>query len=421
MTHNITRWTALVVSLLVARPAMALEPLAELVRAARTRNFDAREQDALTAQRQDEAREASWKLAPVVSASAGYTRNQYAAIVTIPSFPGSPGRSAAITRQDQLDATFTAAIPIIDVGAWERVGAARRTAAAAVETRASTQREIERAVAQAYYEVVAEEAVRSEANARRDTANANLAFVRTRFAAGVAPELDLRRATAELESARQAIADAEYQVKIARRSLATLTGVEPSLGSPALEADLAEAPVGPSNVDDLPSVRAATATARAAERTVNATRAGLYPTISGTATERFTNAPGFGKEPYYALGVLASWRFDGGTFASTAAADHAAELARIREERVRRDAEDTWFDARSAVERQIEKARSARAQKDASALAANIAHQRYEAGTANYLDVQTAERDDFSAKVALIQASADLAYARVALRVAGGR
>ena len=79
------------------------------------------------------------------------------------------------------------------------------------------------------------------------------------------------------------------------------------------------------------------------------------------------------------------------------------------------------FNDYQAVVRQCEKTQAARAQRDSSALAADIARQRYEAGTANYLDVQTAARDDFAAKVALIQASADLAYARVALHLAAGR
>jgi outer membrane protein TolC len=134
-----------------------------------------------------------------------------------------------------------------------------------------------------------------------------------------------------------------------------------------------------------------------------------------------TNAPGFGQSPYYQLVGTATWRFDGSLIPQTSAADRAAEAARVREERARREAEDAVFNDYQAVVRQIEKTQAARAQRESSALAANIARQRYEAGTANYLDVQTAARDDFAAKVALVQASADLAYARAALHLAAGR
>jgi outer membrane protein TolC len=68
----------------------------------------------------------------------------------------------------------------------------------------------------------------------------------------------------------------------------------------------------------------------------------------------------------------------------------------------------------------IDKARSARAGLDASKLAVSIAKQRYEAGTATFLDVVTAERDAFQAEVTRIQVDADLAFARADLRIAGG-
>jgi outer membrane protein TolC len=417
---------AVILGLLVAapRPASALEPLSDFVRAARSRNFDAREQAAVVAQRSDEVDQAWWKLAPVVTASTSYTRNQYEAIARIPLGASGQTQQATITPQDQLDATFSATLPVVDVGAWERIGAARRTAVAAVAQAGATELEVQRAVAQAYYLVVADEAVLRSSTVRRDRAQANLDFVRTRNVAGVAPELDLKRAAAELESARQDVTEAEYQVRVARRALATVAGLEPSQGGIELADDTSPEPplesfgVRPA---DLPSVRAAAETARAADRTANATRAALYPTVSLTATERVTNATGFGQSPYYFAGATVTWRFDPSVVPGTLAAERAADAARVREDRARRNAEDAVFNAYQAVVRQIEKTAAARAQRDSSSLAADIARQRYEAGTATYLDLLTAERDDFAARVALIQASADLAYARVALRVAAGK
>jgi len=265
--------------LLAPREAFALQPLSDFVRTAQSKNFDAREQAAMVAQRHDEASQAWWKLAPVVTATGTYTHNEYPAVATIPIGNPAMGQTESVTimAQNQLDATLSATLPIVDIGAWERVGAARRTATAARAQADATELEVQRAVAQAYYQVVAEEAVLRSSNERRDTAQANLEFVRTRNAAGVAPELDLKRATAELESARQDVTEAEYQLRIARRSLATVAGLEPSPGGLELSDNTSPEPplegflAGSSN---LPSVLAATETARAAERTVNATRAG---------------------------------------------------------------------------------------------------------------------------------------------------
>ncbi len=62
-------------------------------------------------------------------------------------------------------------------------------------------------------------------------------------------------------------------------------------------------------------------------------------------------------------------------------------------------------------------AQSSRAQVAATRLAASLAEDRYESGVATQLDVLQARQDAFSADVARIQADADLAYARVALRM----
>jgi hypothetical protein len=187
--------------LLAPRHASALEPLSDFVRSAKERNFDAREQAAVAGQRDGEASQAWWKLAPTVTGTGTYTHNQYPAIATIPIGNPTLGQTESVTimAQNQLDAVFTASLPIVDVGSWERIGAARRTAIAAKAQVHATDHDVQRAVAQAYYQFVANEAVLRSANGRRDTAKANLDFVRTRNAAGVSQDLDLKRATAELE------------------------------------------------------------------------------------------------------------------------------------------------------------------------------------------------------------------------------
>jgi outer membrane protein TolC len=57
----------------------------------------------------------------------------------------------------------------------------------------------------------------------------------------------------------------------------------------------------------------------------------------------------------------------------------------------------------------------------ASRLASELARDRYTVGAATQLEVVQAQQDAFSADVARIQADAELAYARAALRVSAGQ
>ena len=57
---------------------------------------------------------------------------------------------------------------------------------------------------------------------------------------------------------------------------------------------------------------------------------------------------------------------------------------------------------------------------EAAAAAAQLARDRYEGGIATQLDVLQATQDLFRADVGRIQADADVAYARAALRLDSG-
>ena len=100
-----------------AEPAPPLQPLAEFLRAGAQRSFDSREAMQLAAQRQQELLNAYAKLAPAVSATSSYTRNQYQVEVNIPVFAGGMptgmSSTAVITPQDQVDAVFSLSVPLI--------------------------------------------------------------------------------------------------------------------------------------------------------------------------------------------------------------------------------------------------------------------------------------------------------------------
>jgi outer membrane protein TolC len=143
--------------------------------------------------------------------------------------------------------------------------------------------------------------------------------------------------------------------------------------------------------------------------------------MSAQATERATNAVGFGQSPYYAIEVLATWQLlDVSSFQASRAQQAAAEVSSVRFDQARATAAQTLFDDWQQVRTQIEKSRAARSSLDASRLALSVAREKYASGKATQLDVVQAERDAFSAEVTEIQAEADLASARASLRLSAG-
>jgi outer membrane protein TolC len=144
--------------------------------------------------------------------------------------------------------------------------------------------------------------------------------------------------------------------------------------------------------------------------------------LSANAQERISNATGFsGHSSAYTLQAVLSWRADYGVYATAEAQASAADVQQVRAERSRRGTEDGIFDAYERVRTGIAKSASARAQSAAASRAEALAIARYQAGALTQLDVTQAQRDAFQAQAARIQADADLAYARVLLRVMAGK
>ncbi len=414
-----------VLPLLAARPAFALQPLDEFVGSAKGKNLDVLEAQATADQRGHEARQAWAKIGPNASVRGAYTRNQYPAVVSIPMGAG-PATPITIQPTDQVDAFFTLNLPLVDVGAWQRVGSAGATADAARARAQATGLDAEKAVVRGYFQVVASEATLAAAEKALATARESQSIVKTRREAGSASELDTERARAEVERARQVVASADQSKALARRTLESLTGLTPSEGTVPLPEDaLAEEPglaaLEPGALK-LPAVRAAALEAKAADKSADAAWASLAPTVAASGTEHLTNATSFtGKVASYALGVSATWTLDPSVYFAAKAQSSARAVAEVREKRAVQQARDTlhasWLDVRASAAR----VRAAKAEAEASARAAALAHERYQAGAATQLDVQQADRDAFNSEVARIGAQADLAYSRAAVRLDSGR
>jgi outer membrane protein TolC len=413
----------------LVRTSWALPPLGELLRAGARHSFDSREAVLAANQRHQELLAAYGKLVPVVSATASYTRNQYQVEVNIPAFsatgmPTGASTTAVISPQDQLDAVFSLSVPLIDAGAWQRIGSAGTTAAAAGERAAAAGLEVQKSVARTYFQYIAAAALVAAAEQAGAAAEQNEQLVRRRRDSGLASDLDVARASADSERTRQSLADAELTRELAARSLQTLTGLWPSGAVPPLGSPLtaeAELPRWQGGVATLPQVRAAALEQRAAEQSARAAWLAYVPTVTGTLSERLTNAAGFGQPATWSAGLSLAWRADLATLYSARALQTAGALSQVRSERAQRDAEDQIFNAWSQTRAYLVRSRAARAQRESAQLAATLSHRRYAAGTATQLEVIQAERDAFAAEVARIQADADLAYSRVLLRLSAGQ
>ncbi len=407
--------------LFLASPAQATQPLAEFLQGAHEKGFDAREQAAVAEQRSWEREAALGRLLPSLSARGTYTRNQYESV--IPAGPIVPV-DVTITPQNQLDAVFQLDVPIVDLANHARYGQASHLARAAEAQRQQSTSDTDRAVARGYYTFIGASALVFAAERSVKIAEQNLEFVSTRFAAGVATELDRERARANLERTKQDRTDAELVRTMAGRNLETLTGLTPAPVTEYAVDDLRpEAPMSEWLASrDTPADRVQVHLGRAADSAKKAASYALLPTLSANAQERITNATGFnGRSSAYTLQAVLSLKLDYGTYATAEAQASAADVQKVRAERTRRAVEDSIFDAHERVRAGIAKSASARAQAAAAQKAEQLALARYQAGALTQLDVTQAQRDAFQAQAARIQADADLAYARVLLRVVAGK
>ncbi len=377
---------------------------------------EVREAEAVVAQRAGERTQSLGALIPSLSARAGYTRNEVEVAVTLPG-----GGRAVITQQDQLDASLTLDVPLLDLGAWSRLGASRAALTAAEARRAASVDDVRRGVTRAWFTWVGASALR-DASARA---------VEAAHARSSAPNAASRRAAAppSTSSAPRPTSPAPSRTSPTRPSpptpprarLRSTTGLDAAAPPPLPEDSLREEPPLPAwerHAGDTPGVRAAESEARGSDATRAAAWMRLVPSLNASATQRWTNAAGFGPEAVWSAGVSLSWRLDLATVGAAQSAAAAELAAHTRAERARRDARDAVFSAWSQVHTGIRRARAARSREVAAVAAAESARRRLDEGAGTALDVLLAERDAASAQAARVQSEADLGYARALLRLA---
>jgi outer membrane protein TolC len=407
-----------------ARPAFALQPVTEFLEHARTWNPQNRAARATAVQRDAEVAVSTGSLLPRLTAQGTYTRNQYevttAALTGGMSAPGVP--NIVIQPQNQLDANVLLTVPLINIADWDRRAAAKASLSGARADEENTQLIVEKSVLRDYYTLLGNEAVLLSATKNLDVAQHNLGLARDRKESGTGSELDVQRAVADQARAEQSLTAAQLAVTNTRRDLYSLTGVQAEPAAEFPQDDLHEEPPLQSwmgKTGAVPAVQSAIANRERAEEGARAANTGWLPSVDAKAQEKFTNATAFigGHTAVYLLQLVATWQLDTTIRPQIRAQDAAASAARASEDQARQAAEDAVFLDWQQIRADIESARSSRAQVAATTLAASLAEDRYQSGVATQLDVLQARQDAFSADVARIQADADLAYARLALRV----
>jgi outer membrane protein TolC len=438
--------------------AYALQPLTDFLEHAKTWNPDNRAARATVDQREAEVSVASGNLEPNLQFNGIYTRNEFevgsnsffGATGAGPTACTAPGVGALTPQQvctlggivakqtfgsipnsiiqpyNQLDGNIILTVPIINIANWDRRDVSKATLSGAKADEANAGITVQKNVTRDYFLLLGYEAVLQSAIKNLDVAQHNVKLARDKKESGTGSELDVQRALADSARAEQQVTAAQLNVTNSRRDLYSLTGVTPLPAANFPDDDLhPEAPLEGwlAGADTVPSVKSAEAARRSAEEASHAARTGWLPTLNGIAEEKFTNATAFagGHSAYYLLQLSANWKLDFTVLPQIRQQNAIAAAARANEDKVRQAAADAVYKDWQQVKADVDASRSARAQVSATKLAASLAEDRYENGVATQLDVLQARQDAFAADVAKIQADADLAYARTALRLDSGR
>ena len=368
-------------------------------------------------------------LVPSLSAQASYVRNSEDAVMRLgPPLVAEP-RDVVIQPLDALGAAATLRVPLVVPHAWYDVESARGGARAASATADAARRQARAAFAQAAYGArAAEELVVASEHALASAGELARSAER-RVKAGTAPTLDALRARTEHVRRESDLARARAELGRARLALGVLLGrggpvrvAVPDDAPPPAEAGSEDAAVGA--LARRPEVAARTAQVDAARAQVRSSRARLAPQLSASGSL-------FAQDVPYPTGEKSGWRasvdlvwplFDGGlrearrreARAKLGTAEAAAEEQRLA---VLQEVADATRDEEVARER----LRLAETQRQLAADAAASARRSFEAGVASSLDVIDANDREYAADVALADARARLAQARVALDRAAGR
>lgn len=283
----------------------------------------------------------------------------------------------------------------------------------------------------AFFDALRQAELVSVAEARVTTARQSLDLTRTRAELRVATISDTLRARLELVNARQALLQAEANMRTARVNLGRQVGVDGPV-QPIAPENLEPAPLSLTEeeirneaVSRSPSVIAAQASARSAQATAQASRSTYLPSIRMNTGYNWNNqqASFSGGRTAWNWGISASLPLFNGfnREAQVGRASQALRVARIQED-------DARLGALAEVTAALEAERTAQLgieiAQEAVALAQEdlrVLQARYEQGVARIFDVVQSQVSLDQARVDLVGARFDYLLARAQLEAIVGR
>lgn len=358
---------------------------------------------------------------PRLEARVGYTRNQHDAVVTLPDGDGT--RSITITPFDQVEASATLTIPLLDLARRARVDATETRVERGRENLAEARLRIAERVATSYFRLAFAQASQLIAESQLALETARLAEAEVRREAGLTNPLALANALAEVERARLRVANARLDRATAQLELAEWTARPPeSLAAVYPSGD----PEVPSRanllamVQHLPNVRAAQIELTARRRDADAAGLDLVPTVDAFVSDRLSNAAGFGEANNISAGLTARFQLDVSTLRRKDELNASARAAELEVEALRREATTRISRLHLEVEARRAAVASARAELAARDQAERELVAREGGGLATSLERRTAERDRLAAELQYAQAEAELHLSRTLLLIAAG-
>lgn len=355
-------------------------------------------------------------LFPTVAADASYERNRQPSIAS-----ATENRSSEVHR-------FGLAVPAWEIDIWGRLRslneAAYRNYIASEENRKSLYTSLIAQVALNYLDLMSLDAQLETAKQTAKTRSESLRLVKLRFNNGVVSAVDLHQSESLLASAENTIADLERRREQSENAISVLIGRNP--GPVIRQSRLSDFVLPPQLPAGLPSqlierrpdVRAAENSLAATEANVDAARKAYLPTISLTAFLGFIspegstlfddNRRGSSISPAVTLPIFTAGRLGSNVNAARAQQTIALEQYRQSIQIALREVEDSLV----AYQRLREQRDSQQRVADAERKRLRLTQSRYRGGVSSYFEVLDAERQSFSADLALVQTTRDV-YASV--------
>ena len=346
----------------------------------------------------------------------------------------SPATSPGAQPEDTLEALVTVSW---EVDLWGRLRRADERARADLLATVEAQRGVILSlvadVAGAYFELRDIDQRLAMAQATVDTRKDSLEIAILRFEGGLTSQLEVRQAETELAKAEVMVPDLEYARAKKEHHLCILLGRNPGDIRRGLE--LAEQSVPPEVPAGLPSdllerrpdIRAAEQALVAANADVGVAIAGLYPQLSlsgfgGSGSEDLNEILSSGTGMWELLGNLTAPLWQGGRLRAEVQASKSRfeQQALIYDQTILQALREV-ADALAAVASAQSTLESQRRLELASRQYLELAALQYANGVVAYLDVLDAQRQLFSAELALSTATLNRLSAVVALyRALGG-